>query len=77
VSHTEARMPTKRGPIIKHLRQFISEMPPQNVAPWVNPNNKMKKIIRMQIKGRLESAVQTVQENLAKQHLVKLMRGIK
>ena len=73
----EAAMPTKRGPIIKHLRQFISDMPPQNLAPWVNPNNKMKKIIRTQIKGRLESAVQTVQENLAKQHLVKLMRGQK
>ena len=68
-------MPTKRAPIIKHLRQFIADMPPQNFAPWVNPNNKMKKIIRMQLKGRLESAVQMVQENLAKTHLLKLMRG--
>ena len=73
----EAKMPTKRAPIVKHLRQFISEMPPQNFAPWVNPNNKMKKIIRSQFQGRLESAVQMVQQNLAKEYLVKLMRGIK
>jgi hypothetical protein len=67
-------MPTKRAPIVKSLRKYIAEMPPENFAPWVNPNNKMQKIIRTNIKGRLESAVQTVQENLAKQHLVKLMR---
>lgn len=68
-------MVTKRGPIVKKLRQFISEMPPENFAPWKEPNNKMKKIIRTQIQGKLASAIQTAQENLSKQYLQKLLRN--
>jgi len=52
----------------------LSEMPPENIAPWKEPNNKMKKIIGMRVQGRLASMIQTVQENIAKQHLVKLTR---
>lgn len=66
-------MPTKRAPIVKKLRQFIAEMPPENFAPWKEPNNKMQKIIGMQIRGKLESAIEEVQQNLAVQHLTKLL----
>ena len=49
-------------------------MPPENLAPWREPNNKMKKVINMQIKGRLERAMGEVQENLAVQYVQKLLR---
>jgi hypothetical protein len=53
---------------------MIAEMPPENLAPWREPNNKMKKVINMQIKGRLERAMGEVQENLAVQYVQKLLR---
>jgi hypothetical protein len=68
-------MPTKRGPLVKKLRQFIAEMPPENFAPWKEPNNKMKKIINTQIRGKLEGAISDVQHSLAFQHLTKLIRA--
>jgi len=70
-------MVTKAGPIVKKLRQYLMEMPPENFAPWKEPNNKMKKIIRSQIRGNLANTIQTVQESIAKQHLTKLIRNLR
>ena len=63
-----------KRPLIKQVRKMIAEMPPENLAPWREPNNKMKKVINMQIKGRLERAMGEVQENLAVQYVQKLLR---
>jgi len=68
-------MVTKRAPLVKKLRQYIAEMPPENFAPWKQPNNKMQKIIRSQIRGKLEAGIQMVQENLVAQHFTKESRG--
>ena len=68
-------MASKRGPLVKQLRQLLSEMPPENVAPWKEPNNKMKKIIRTQIQGKLGNQIQKVQESIAKYHLQKIIRN--
>jgi hypothetical protein len=67
-------MPTKRGPIIKKLRQLISNMPPENLFPWKTPTNSMKKIINTQIRGKLEGSVQEVQDALMRQYIEKLKR---
>ena len=68
-------MVTKRGPIVKQLRKFIAQFPPANIAPWVKPNNKMKKLIQAQFKGRLTNMIEGVQNQAARRHLERLLRS--
>jgi hypothetical protein len=70
-------MPTKRAPIVRKLRQMLGEVPPANFAPWKNPNNKMQKIIKSRIKGKLDAAVKAVQETLMKRYMTKMFKDMK
>lgn len=69
-------MPTKRAPIVKKLRQMLGEVPPANFAPWKTPNNKMQKIIKSKIKGKLDAAVKSVQETLNTRYLTKMFKDM-
>jgi hypothetical protein len=62
------------GPIYKRIRKYISEGPPENIAPWKKPNSKMNKIINMQYKGRLANAIDDILQKMRDQHLEKLFR---
>ncbi|WPT15151.1 hypothetical protein PSENEW3_00003092 [Picochlorum sp. SENEW3] len=66
-------MAGKKRPIMKLLRQLMSQQyPPTNVAPWVNPNNKLKAVISKSTRGRLGQAVQDAQRNALQQHVQRI-----
>ena len=68
-------MVTKRGPLIKAIRKFLSGgLPPENIAPWKNPNNTMKKIIATKVQGRLERGIREAQDNIMRAHVERLIR---
>jgi hypothetical protein len=67
-------MPTKRAPIVKALRRFIADAPPENLAPWKEPNAKMFKIIRKTFRGRLEESVMAAQQAIGASHLAGVLR---
>lgn len=67
-------MPTKRGPLMKTLKRFVADFPPENFAPWKKPNHSLQQVIDKNCKGKLEDTLQEVQEGLLFKHLEKLAR---
>ena len=67
-------MTGKRRPIVKLLRHFLSQSPPANVAPWVQPNNKLKAVIAKSTRGRLGASVQEAQRTILAAHVKKALR---
>ena len=64
----------RRGPLVKQIRKFLMEFPPANFAPWKKPNNKMKKIIDTQIRGKLGATIRSIEAQVLRQHTQKVLR---
>ena len=66
-------MTAKQRPIVKLLRRFLAPSPPKNVAPHVEPNQKLKAVIAKQ-QGRLGAQVQQAERSLLNRHLRRMLR---
>jgi hypothetical protein len=66
-------MTAKQRPIVKLLRRFLAQSPPNNVAPHVQPNQKLKAVIAKS-RGRLASNVQQAERSLLQRHVRRMLR---
>ena len=66
-------MTAKQRPIVKLLRRFLAQSPPNNVAPHVEPNQKLKAVIAKS-RGRLAAQVQQAEKSLLNRHLRRMLR---
>lgn len=71
-----AAMPTKRGRLVKQLRRMMTESPPENFAPWKEPNNTLKAVIAKSSTG-LSDHIAEVQEALFRKYMEKLQRELR
>ncbi len=69
-------MPTKGGRVIKTLRKMVAEFPPENYAPWKEPNNALRKVISKSERLKLEETLQEVQEGILKNCIEKIKRSM-
>lgn len=67
-------MATQRGPLMKQLAKSLQRWPPENFAPWKNPNKRLQKIIDSELRGKLEAAVTESQEVLFSRYIKQVLR---
>lgn len=70
---SNAMTTAKQRPIVKLLRRFLAQSPPNNVAPHVQPNQKLKAVIARS-RGRLAANVQQAERSLLQRHVRRMLR---
>ena len=58
-------MPTRQGPVLKRLRYYLSQMPPENVLPHKKLNASSRAALDPRgLRDGLAAAIEDIQQNL-------------
>lgn len=70
-------MPTRRGPALKKLRYYISQLPPENIFPHKKINAATRGVIdHKSLREGLAATIEDVQQKILASYLnMKRLRG--
>lgn len=61
-------MVTKRGNVAKTLAKFLTQFPPENIAPHRTPTPRMRHFIEENFKGKLAVAMENLEMTLMEEY---------
>jgi signal recognition particle subunit SEC65 len=68
-------MPTRRGPLLKKLRYYLAQMPPENLFPHKKLNAQTRAVLDTRVmREGLTELIEDVQQRILRSHLEQLRR---